>query len=295
MAGWIVGGPAAGAALVTFTSFFAALIYLFRLAREDLGEDKAGVAVQFLAFGPFAVYYSAIYAESLYLLGAVAAFYYFRRGAWVRASVWGLLVGLTRPNGCLLSAVLLVAIIDQAVRARRTRVAGVPRESRLIPSLFTAAMPTLGLGIYCVFVYFLTGDALHALRLHALWGRGESTFWGMVVAHYQSIHQLGFSGYVANDPTDFINCCAALLVLAAVWPVTRRFGAAYGVFLALNLAVPIASGTMLSLARLTATMFPIFLWLADAVPATRRTPLIAAFATIQGFAAVMFFTWRWLY
>jgi hypothetical protein len=42
-------------------------------------------------------------------------------------------------------------------------------------------------------------------------------------------------------------------------------------------------------------MFPIFLWLADAVPATRRTPLIAAFATIQGFAAVMFFTWRWLY
>ena len=57
-----------------------------------------------MAAYPFAVFFSAPYTEALFVLGAVAAFYHFRRAEWLQAAAWGLLVGLTRPNGCFLSS-----------------------------------------------------------------------------------------------------------------------------------------------------------------------------------------------
>jgi len=289
IAGWAVGGPAAGAALVTFVGFFGALVYFYRLARQDLEASEADAAVQFLAFGPFAVYYSAIYSEALYLLAAVAGFYYFRRRAWMAASCWGIVAGLSRPNGCLLSVVLLVAALDARWRTKSLD------SSTFWRGVVTSAMPGVGLGLYCLFVYRLTGDPLHWLRLNSLWGRGESSVWAMIQQHRDWITQLGFSVYFANFTTDFINCVATALAAATIWPVTRRFGPAYGALIALNLAAAISSGTMLSLARLTCTMFPIFLWMGWAIPPARRSYWTAAFAMVQGFAACMFFTWRWLY
>jgi hypothetical protein len=52
---------------------------------------------------------------------------------------------------------------------------------------------------------------------------------------------------------------------------------------------------MLSMGRVTSVLFPVFLWLAAAVPARHRTAWIACFALLQGFVAVMFFTWRPLF
>jgi hypothetical protein len=53
-----------------------------------------------------------------------------------------------------------------------------------------------------------------------------------------------------------------------------------------------AAGGLLSMGRVTSTLFPVFLWLGAAVPAHHRTGWITLFACLQGFVAVMFFTWR---
>ena len=47
--------------------------------------------------------------------------------------------------------------------------------------------------------------------------------------------------------------------------------------------------------RVTAVLFPAFLWMGGAIPARHRTAWIACFACLQGFVAVMFFTWRPLF
>jgi hypothetical protein len=295
MAGWVIGNTATGAALVALASFLWALAYLFRLAREDLGADEAEAAVLFLAFSPFAVFYSAIYTESMYLLGAVGAFYHVRRTEWTKASAWGLLVGLTRPNGFLLSAALLTAAVERALRARREGQFDARARAGLWTGGIVASMPVIGAGLYSTFVYSLTGNPLMWLRMHSMWGRGQVGAWDLLVTHYGWIRQMGFSGYVAALPIDVINSGAAVLALAAIWPVARRFSLAYAVFIAANVAVPLLSGTTLSLGRLTCTLFPIFLWLAAVVPARRRAAWIAGFATLQGFTAVMFYTWRRLY
>jgi hypothetical protein len=77
--------------------------------------------------------------------------------------------------------------------------------------------------------------------------------------------------------------------------VYRRWGAPYAVLLLVNLLPPLALGGMLSIGRVTSTLFPAFLWLAAVVPARHRAAWAVGFAALQRFAAVMFFTWRPLY
>src|SRR5688572_23608475 len=107
-----------GGVVISFLSFAWAAVYLWRLARETIGEARAPAAVALLAAYPFAVFFSAPYTESLFLLGSVAAIYHFRRQELVLAAAWGLLVGLTRPNGFLLSIVLACFIAERWWRER---------------------------------------------------------------------------------------------------------------------------------------------------------------------------------
>ena len=59
-----------------------------------------------LAAYPFAAFFNAPYTEGLFLLGSVGAFYHFHQRRWLMASLFGLLVGFSRPNGCLVSVPL---------------------------------------------------------------------------------------------------------------------------------------------------------------------------------------------
>jgi hypothetical protein len=88
---------------------------------------------------------------------------------------------------------------------------------------------------------------------------------------------------------------SVLLTLGAVWPVYRRFGLPFAVLLIVNLLPPMMAGGLLSIGRITSTLFPTFLWLAAVVPARHQTAWTVGFGLLQGFAAVMFFTWRPLY
>ena len=293
--GWVTGSAASGAAFVVFGAFLGALVYLFRLARESLGGEEADAAVLFLAFSPFAVFYSAMYAESLFLLAAVGAFYHFRRNEWAMASVWGVLAGLTRPNGFLLSIALAVAALEQTRRNGRDGRTGEPVWRRLGASGLAASMPLIGIGIYSAFAYWLSGDPFMWLRLHEYWGRGHENIGTLVTARYESLRNLGLLGFAESAPIDFVNTAAAILALIAVWPVSRRLGLAYGAFVAVNMIAALLSGTTLSIARLAGTLFPLFMWLGAVVPEKQRASWVAAFAVAQGLFAVLFFTWRRFY
>jgi hypothetical protein len=65
--------------------------------------------------------------------------------------------------------------------------------------------------------------------------------------------------------------------------------------LLVNLLPPMAAGGLLSIGRVTSTLFPAFFWMAAAVPPGHRAAWVVVFAVLQSFAAVMFFTWRPLY
>lgn len=277
---------------LSLAAFCIALVYFRRLARDQLDEAGADTAMWLLAAYPFAVFYSAVYTESLFLVATLGAFCEFRRDRLRAAGCWGLVAGLTRPNGCLLSLALAANIVERALAERRDRAgeAGTSHR-RLALRVLTAGMPGVGMLIYSAFIYRVTGNAFEWARGHLAWGRNYEGPLAELGRQYELIATRGLYQYTSTFPIDALNLVAVLLAIVSIWPVARRWGLSCAVIVALGVFVPLSSGGLISIGRLTAVLFPVFLWLAQVIPARARPAWIVAFAMGQAFNGVLFFTW----
>jgi hypothetical protein len=275
-----------GGTLLSILFFAWGATYVVRLARDVGAGDAAFDSAVLLSAYPFAVFFSAPYTESLFLLGSVAAFYYYRRERWTAAAAWGLLVGLTRPNGCFLSIVLALLLID------RIRASGFSR-SLAVP-LAAAAAPGIGMLAYSAYVKSLTGVWFGWARLHEAWGRSYAGLEPVASGVGWAANQ-GLIRVIAEKPLDALNGAALLFVLAMVWPVWRRLGIAWAALILVNVVPPLLAGGLLSMGRITSTIFPVFIALALLLPKRALSPTLTVFAAAQGLAAVLFFTWRPLF
>ena len=290
-----------GGTVVVLIAFFWSLVYIYRLAREFIDDDESAQwAVWVTATYPFALFFSALYSESLFLLGAAGAIYHFRRREFVRAAIWGLLVGLTRPNGSFLSIVLgLMAIAPWLPRWVRGGVGGaddrLPTSSSLasvIPALLSAAAPGIGVLIYSAFIWNLTGDPLAWAEGHAAWGRQYNGLLPLAIKYYGYMAESGPYIFTKVLPFDTLNGLGALFVIFAAFPVWRRFGLPYAVFILINILPPLAAGGFFSTGRFSAVLFPAFLWFASVVPARHRPAWTGSFMAVQALNAALFYTWH---
>ena len=282
--------------LIVCAAFLWALTYVYRLAREDMDDDAARASMLFLAFYPFAVCFSAVLTEAPFLLAASAAFYHFRRDELGRAAAFALFTGLLRPNGFLLAGPLgLLALVPfaqshgwipgrPAVEDRRWGV--------LAGRLAVACVPLAGVAAYSAYIFSLYGDPFAWAKAQQAWGRGTAEIVELVEARWDMIQSQGLAAYMQSYVVEVFEAAAALFALALVWPVTRRFGVAYGVFVAMSVLPPLITMGPTSLGRYTAPLFPIFLWLGGRVRPAHRVYWIAGFAAGQAMVAALFYTWR---
>ena len=290
-----------GGTILVLAAFFWSLVYIYRLAREFIDdEDAARWAVWVTATYPFALYFSALYSESFFLLGAAGAIYHFRHREFAKAGIWGLLVGLTRPNGCFLSITLaLIALapwlpgwLTGGAHNLAERAPSQRRAKTLIPALLSAAMPGIGMLIYSAFVWRLTGDPLAWAEGHAAWGRQYSGLLPLAVKYYGYMAESGPYVFTVALPFDTLNGLGALFVIVAALPVWRRFGLPYAVFILINILPPLAAGGLFSTGRFSAVLFPAFLWFASIVPPRHRPAWTGSFMAVQALNAALFYTWH---
>jgi hypothetical protein len=253
----------------------------------------------------------------LFLLGAVGAFYCFQRERWVAASLFGLLVGLSRPNGCLVAVPLAMLGAQSLYRRwkdearmpprssaerlerreprergdRRERLAQLARPAAV--RALVAAMPGFGMLAFTAYLYWVTGVWFAWARMQVAWGRT----WGVrpLAQGWEWLTTEGLIAVTVGVPFDTLNTVAVLFVVVMFWSVLRRLGVVYATFVALNLVPPIFTGGALSMGRTTSTLFPVFIALAAALPRQAVPVWATAFAVLQGLAAALFFTWRQLF
>ena len=279
------------ALLVSLVSFGWGMVWLYRLTREYLDEPATRAALLLMAAYPFAVFFSAAYTESLMLLAVAASFYQFRHEKWASAAAWGLLAGLCRPNGFLLAGPLAVIALTQFLARRAAGETTGALKRHVLVALTVASMPVIGTLLYCAFIYTLTGDPLAWREAHTAWGRSYTGF-PTLMTPLESITQRGVVEYTSAQPIETLNALGAVLACALIWPVTRRFGPEYGVFMLLNVGPPLLFGGFLSMGRVTSLLFPMFMYLAAVLADRQRQTLVCGFAAVQGLAAVLFFTWH---
>jgi hypothetical protein len=284
--------------VISLASFYLALTYFLRLSRDLLkDEEKAVTSVMLLASYPFAVYFSAVYTEGLFLLTLMGAIYHFHNHQLGRAAIWGFICGLTRPNGSLLSIVLALMAVAPMWDAVRWRpiLPPPPGWNTIARRLLAAAAPGFGMLAFSAFIYRLTGNPFMWTMQNVAWGRVYRSLDSIVSDRVGYIASNGLYAYASTETIDLFYALAVLLALGAVWPVYRRFGLPFAMFILITILPPMSAGGLLSMGRVTSVLFPVFLWMGAAVPARHRVAWIGLFALLQGFVAVMFFTWRPLF
>ena len=279
-------------------------LLLERLAEARLGGDGARHAVVYLALFPMALFLGAVYTESLALLLSLAAFLLAERGRFAWAGAAAGLALLARPVG----VALLPALALLAWRS--------PGRGRALGSLVLAPIV---FGAYPLYLWHEIGDPWAFLKAQGFWQRHLSPagpfggLWDGLRAGWAGVEQLVSGSHhhvywtVVRD-TDPLRAAAVnlenlaflvlFLVLTAIaW---RRFGAPYGLFSLLSLAIPLSAPShrwpLLSIPRFGLVIFPLFLALA-AVSAGRprlHTAIVACSALLLGVAVVQWSLWQWV-
>jgi hypothetical protein len=285
--------------VVALACCLGAFVLLERLAEPRLGAAGARRAVLYLALFPTALFLQAVYSESLYLLCCLGAFALAeRRRFWWAGALCGAAI-LVRPNGiALLPALALLARRDAW---------------KLLVAVPIAAL-------YPAFLAWKVGDAWAFARAQGAWHRHLSPagpfggVWDGARAAWAGVRQLASGSnahayWTAVSPADspplrtaVINLEAfGFLVLFCVlaYVAWRRFGAPYGLFAVLSLAIPLSVPSsrwpLLSLPRFGLVVFPFFLALAALGARPRvHAAVLSCSALLLGMFVTQWALWYWV-
>ena len=272
--------------------FLGATWYLVRLSCELGYASYAAWSICFAATYPFGIYFSLPYTESLFLLGCVAACVHFLRAEFAAALLAGILVGLTRPNGALLSLALALLWLQVEIWPRLT----LWRRHAVRLGLGATAVlgPALGVALYSTFVHSLTGDALAWASAQDGWGR-------LVQNPVSALTSVGLRVLASpiematQFPADLLNGLFGMAALTLAYPIGRRLGWGFGAFVASGVVLPLTVGGLASLGRYTSVLFPLFVYFAVAIPPSLRPWAAGSLMALQLVVAALFFTWRPIY
>ena len=300
----IIEGPRPGAVMASWVgtflaiiAFLAAMVYVYRLAQPQLGDEVALRSVMLISGLPVLESSSACRTPS--------------RSSCSRAPARSITAGRTsrfarccgdcrRPLPPERSRAGGAARLHvRRPQSHRFRQEGRPahewRRSLLVGAV-VASGPIIGLLIYSAAVWQMTGHPFFWADLQReAWGR---TFHGPAdIFRFPAdvIRAFGVTGFIERRPIDAFHALVAALALISIVPVTRRLGVAAGLFQAGSVLLPLMNGGLTSFGRFSGVQFPGFIWLASVLPARWYAPTLILFGLGQAMAAAFFFTWRPLF
>ena len=266
---------------VSWVSFIAASVGLFFLASLDLDRQQAERAVTLAAIFPFSFFFGLVYTEALFLMLTVFSFYGFRTRHWILGGLAGALATATRPNGIL----MLPALAWIAYRAAQP----MARDRTL--AAVGLALVASGVGAYSLYIYQLSGNPFEWAVTIQRWNyQLGGAPWAAPFRLMSELLTHPYE-YLVNDPMARydtlygITAIAFLLMTPFVW---MKLGAGYGLFMLLNLLVPLSSGVFEGLGRYCSVLFPAFILLATIRSQAVATGLVVVFAMFYTLALALF-------
>jgi hypothetical protein len=272
--------------VISLAAALGAFMLLYRLALQRLDGTGAWRTVLYLAVFPMSLFLQAVYSESLYLLLVLAAFLAAERGSFKTAGILSGLAILTRVTG----VALLPALAILAWRRRRR-----------LRALGGLALAVPVAAVYPLVLWQQVGDPWAFWNAQDLWHRHVSVagpFGGVweALTHWTPSNA-GPQHAIAVNTEGLVALVLFVALTVVAW---RRFGAAYGLFAAVSLAIPLSYPSsrwpLLSLPRFGLVIFPFFLALAALAAGRPRvhTAIVAGSALFLGVAVVQWALWQWV-
>ena len=281
------------ALLISAAASLVAFAFLYKLAmhdaaeRTEAGDERAGTrAVLYLALFPTAVFLIAPYSESLFLAGAIPAFYLARRQRWHLVGIPAAVAMGARFAGVF----LLIGLVGEFLRQRDY---SFDRVANGALSLLVGAIPLLGYGAY---LSQTRGDPLYFFTDQRIgWGRE-------FVGPFQSLSNTLDRWANGSLSTDFavayrLEVVAAVLGLAmVVWALARREWG-YAAFMGSTLIVLTTSTEYFSIPRILLTFFPAAVFLAQSSLRRKRLheSLLIVMAPLAAVGVVVYTQGAWFF
>jgi len=233
--------------LLTSLLFIGFILLSCRYLRLTRPAPDLLLWIVFAVLFPFGYTFTAVYSESLFALLTIAALLALRSNRILAAAGLTALLCATRPTGVLM---LPLIIVDRG-RFLWTGRHRTDRVALLGEALLPIAIAPLGLSIYMLMQYRLTGDALAFNHVQVLWDRVWVGPFAMLAQGFGA-WDWGLLLHPKGLPSQSYDAAWALLGLAAAsWMAwQRRFAEAW--LCAASIVLPLSTG-LHSLPRFVAT------------------------------------------
>jgi hypothetical protein len=266
--------------LISALASVVALAYLFKLAEEDLYAGAGRRATMYLALFPTAVFLAAAYSESLFLAGAIPAFYYARRGQWRFVGIPAAIAMGTRFAGAFLLAGLAVEFVRQRDFDRR----------RVAQAVLSGAIAVVPLVAYMGYLWAANDGPFQFVT-----AQRENPFWSRTLTNPIETFTTTWDTYSGNYASTWllawrVEIAAAIAGLFFTGWAFRRGEYGYGTYMGLTLLPLLVSSWYLSIPRILLSLFPIPLLLASATRNERTHDLVLGVSALFAALGVIVFT-----
>jgi hypothetical protein len=301
--------------LVANFAFLGALLILYRLITIDYGDpDVASRAIWALALFPTALFFSAVYTESLFLLLVVGALYLWRRGHPWPAGLVGIAAALCRSGGVFLILPFLILLWDRNRREWRD----------YWPDIIPAFFPALGPAIFGAILQRDQGNWNAFIDVQEQWNRYSAMPWETLQCAIFTCHTLGGEpdgiswGWwhtLTSNPTwatitstewrvsvansDVLELAVTLLALFLALlglPLLPWYQTAWVLpGLVIPLLQPSEVHALMSMPRFVLVLFPLFIVLGMLLrPRWIRVPAVIVSVTLLVLLTTQFALWYWV-
>ena len=302
--------------LISNIAFAVALILLYRLVQLDYSRDIARGTLWALALFPTALFFQAVYTESLFLVLVVGALLAARQDQWLAAGIIGAFAALTRSYGVLLGLPFLILLYQQFRFDLR----------RWFPAVIFAALPVLGPLAFGLHLDQAQGNWRAFIDVQAQWNRYSAMPWDTLRCAVETCNYLGggaitdganwtWLNTLANSPgvttlqdhgfrlafadSDTLELVITVLFLILTILGLRALPLYQSAYVIPGLLIPLLQPStvhaLMSMPRFGLTLFPLFIVLAVVV---QRRWLAITLLVISGLMLIaltsQFALWYWV-
>ncbi len=286
--GKLIGNHLIAGLVISNVALFFGLLFLYKLVEHEYDRHVARRTIFYISIFPTAIFFSAVYTESLFFMLTVASFYYLRERRWWLAALIGFFAALTRVEGVLLVvpyAIEWVWAHWDEVRAMRI---GRDAWLKLVPIAFIP----FGLALYMACLWVINGDPLYFSHVQSNWNRHLAPPWTAV---YNSFHKIAVATTSQTVANQILELSFTALMVAVLIAGFRRLRPSYIAYMALSILVPLCTSSLMSMPRFALVLFPMFaifgLW--GARPSANNA-IVAFSLPLLGLFTVLFADWYWV-
>jgi hypothetical protein len=303
-----------GGLIVSNLACMGLFAYLYRLAEMEWGTAIARRTVVYLALFPSAFFLLAAYAESLFMLCAVAAFYHARRRQWLAAGLWGGCAPLARLPGIAIllplgwefarqwwvsrcTASKMLAIQTDLSRAEAGERPLASHKARLLWHGWPLILVVVGGILFPLYAYLVVGSdgllapfAIHTQRFMGRFALPWHSLW-------MAVRALASGSFRFIEPFDL---AFALLFIGLTAVAFFRLPSIYALYMAVMLVGSLtkvsAVQPLLSLSRYVLVLFPGFVLLAQLGQRNAWWNRLIVYLSVAGaiFFVGQFAIWGWV-